>query len=463
MANTNANTLNNIASQLEVVMPFVTEINAAENDQLYGRVKKTAKVEKISRYLLRWPAETQIGGNFQKIDDNAGGVLPKGTQIVQIKLLAGYFTSAIGFVLADEQTKLVDSQQAVVDIASRQMAMAMVAQMSYDDVTFHQDGTGILTNSSSLAVGGTNATMTFAAATDGLGINQLFEGMCVSVWDSTGATERVAATAAPIVINSINYDTKTVTFNQDVTALTTGDIIALRAMTTYGPSTLTSFNSTYPGTVGAAAGGIGGDSFRHGFPYWTNPTTSNYFYSQLKSTYPQLNAVRVNAASDTLQWEQGLRIVAKIKQKRPQKEMWKDIEGIAHGTQKSAAFELGMSISQKLIGGNEFGQSLDLVPTNQANSDTFNFAGIKCNESTRQDRTRIDFINFSKIGRAEAAEEGPYSVGGKQFFEGRDSSTGQPMTYFEWYYMGYFENVAWDAGAFARLDNLAAPSAQWDA
>ena len=455
--------LNTVASQLEVVLPDIQEINAAENDQLYGRVKTTAKVEKISRYLLRWVIETGIGGNFAKVNAN-GGTLPTGTQLTQKYLLAGYFNSAIAFALTDEQMKISGpSQQAIVDIAARQMAKAMIAQNSYDDVTFAQSGTGILTNSSSAVTNSTNATMTFNASTDTLKVNLLFEGMCVDVWDTTGATIRVAGTGAPLIITAIDYDAYVVTFNQTITTMTQGDIIALRAMAVYGPATLTSFSSGYPGTQGGSpTGGIGGDSFRHGYPYACDTTSSNYFYGTQKSTVPQLNPVRVNANGDTLQWEQGLRLIAKVKQKRPQKEIWQRLEGIAHSTQKAAAFELGMSISQKLMTGPTFGESLDLVPSNQPNADKFNFAGIPCNESTRQDRGNISFVNFDKIGRAEAAETGPYSVGGKTMFEGRDGS-GNVVTTLTWFFSSYFENVFLEAGCFAKVDSLAAPSASWDA
>lgn len=461
-----ADILNTVASQLEVVLPEIQEINAVDNDQLYGRVKATNKVEKISRYLLRWVLEQYIGGNFAKVSANGGtpGVMPPGTQIKQTYLLAGYFTSAVGFRLTDEQTKVVDSQQAIVDIASRQMAKAVIAQQAYDDVTFAQDGTGILTNSSSAITNSVAATMTFAASTDTLNVNLLFEGMCVDVWDSTGATKRVPGTGAPLQIVSIDYEAKTVTFDQTITSLTQGDIIALQAMTVYGPSTLVSYQSGYPGTQGGSpSGGIGGDSFRHGYRYFTNTNSSNYFYGKQKSTIPQLNPVRINAQNDSLQWEHGLRLIAKIQQKRPQKEMWQNLEGIAHTTQKAAAFELGMSISQKLMTGTSFGESLDLTPTNKANAEQFMFAGIPCNQSTRQDRGSIDFIIFDKIGRAEAAEMGPYVVGGKTQFEVRDTVTGLPMTAFDWWFQSYYENVCFEPGAFGRIDNLAPPSPQWDA
>jgi hypothetical protein len=369
----------------------------------------------------------------------------------------------ISFRLTFEQ--LNQKEQIIANIPTRQMAKAIIAQQAYDDVTFAQTGTGILTNSSSAVLGAAAATMTFAAATDTLGVNLLFEGMCVSVWDSTGATERAAATAAPIVITAIDFDARKVTFNQDVTTLTAGDIIAFRQMATYGPSALTSFASTYPGTQGASTGGgIGGDSFRHGYPYATDTTTSNYFYSKLKSTIPQLNPVRVNAASDSLQWEHGMRLVAKIKQKRPQQEAWQKLEGIAHGTQKASDFELGMSISQNFRTGKEFGPSYDGVPQGQANSAQFVFAGIPINESTRQDRSRIDFVNFDLIGRAEAWPAGPFElVSGKTQYEVRDPTTGQVMTAMDWAFQSAYENVFFENGSFGRIDTLAPPSATWDA
>jgi hypothetical protein len=415
--------------------------------------------------------EQYVGGNFQKVvagggNTTSGTSLGHGTQMKLQYLLAGYFTSDIIFQMSEEQAVISQGQQAIIDVLSRQIAKAVISQQAYDDVTFAQNGNGILTNSSSAVTNVTNATLTFTAVgppADTLGVNLLFEGMTVDVWDSTGSILRTPGVGAPVQILAIDYDARQVTLDQTITGLTTGDILALRQMTVYGPATLTSFQSGYPGTQGGSpTGGIGGDSFRHGYPYMTDTNASNYFYGKQKSSLPQLNPVRVNANSDTLQWEQGLRVVAKIKQKRPQKELWRDITGIAHSTQKAAAFELGMSISQKLLPGSEFGQSLDLVPSNQANSDEFNFAGMRCIESTRQDRSRIDFINFDKIGRAEASEYAPYAPGGQTMHVGRGSD-GTLQTWFEWAFMAFYENVCFDAGAFARIDTLAPPSPAWDA
>lgn len=453
--------LDTVASQLETVLPEITDIYA-NSDQLYGKVKTTNKVEKISRYLLRWALRRWGGGNFQKVsgDGGTGGSLGVGTAQKHMFLLSGYFYSSIIFRLTEEQIETAD-RSVVENLLANQQAIGIVSQQQYDDVTFHQTGTGILTGSSSAT--NSTTTLTFAATTDTLGVNLLFEGMTVGVWDVTGATERAAATAAPIVIIAIDYEARTVTFDQTVTGLTSGDIISLRNMAIYGPAALTSFASTYPGTQGStsATGGIGGDSFRHGFPYFTDITSSNYFFGQLKSAVPQLNPVRVNASGDQLQWEHGLRMVAKIKQKRPDKEMWKNITGIAHGTQKARVFEMGMAISQKFVG-TEFGSAVDLVPSGQASSEDFNFAGMKVMESTRQDRGRIDFINFDLLGRAEAQALMPFGRGGLTMHQGRGTD-GTLQTYVEWAYTIAYDNIAMEAGSFGRIDNLAGPSADWDA
>lgn len=461
-----ASVTDTVQAQLEVVLPEVQEIYEA-SDELYGRVRRTGDVQQISRYLFRIPLMKGAGGNFQKVSGNGGtgGSLGHGTSMVLDYLLAGYFYSNIIFQLTEEQIDTSASQtQSVIDVLAKQMSVGLREQQIIDDITFHTTGTGILTNPSSAITNSTNATMTFAASTDTLGINRLREYMCVDVWDSTGATQRVAGTAAPIIITAIDYDAKTVTLNQTVTTLTAGDIIVLRNMAVYGPATLVSFASTYPGTQGgAAAGGIGGDSFRHGFPYMTDTTTSNYFYGKLKSTVPQLNPVRVNANNAALQWEHGLRIIAKIQQKRS-KEDWKNLTGIAHMTQRATTFELGTSLSQKMFqeGNNQFGTNFDNVPTNMGYTDEYMFAGIPHMLSKRQDRAQIDYVNFNLIGRAQARDIDYYKPGGQIIHPGRGDD-GTLQTFIEWSWICAYDNICKDNGAFGRIDTLGYPSAEWDA
>lgn len=461
-----ADVLNTVAAQLEVVLPEIQQIYE-ESDELYGRVRRTAQVQQISRYLFRIPLMKGAGGNTQKVSGNGGtgGSLGHGTSMVLDYLLAGYFYSNTIFQLTEEQIDTSASQtQSVVDVMSKQMSVGLREVQIMDDIAFHTTGTGILTNPSSATTNSTNATMTFASPTDTLNVNMLREYMCVDVWDSTGATQRVAGTGAPIIITAIDYDAKVVTLNQTVTSLTTGDILAIRNLNVYGPSTLTTFNSTYPGTQGGApTGGIGGDSFRHGFPYMTDTNSANYFYGKLKSSVPQLNPVAVNANNNTLQWEHGLRIISKIQQKRS-KEDWMALTGIAHMTQRASVFELGTSLSQKMFteGNANFGTSFDNTPTNKGYTEEYMFAGIPCMLSKRQDRSRVDFINFNKLGRAQVRDIDYYKPGGQIIHPGRGSD-GTLQTFVEWSWILAYDNVCFDNGAFGRISSLAPPSQEWDA
>lgn len=449
--------LDTIPAQLEVVRTEL-EIIFEQSDQIAARVKKSGKVQQISRYLWRLPLKQFNGGNFSKFSGN-GGSLGNGTSQKLSNLNAGYFYSILMFQLNAEQLDTSqNSNQSVVNILSDLLANAMIEASVLDDIAFHQTGTGILTNSSSAS---SSTTLTFAGATDFLGVNMLREGMCVDVWDTTGATKRTAGTGDPIIINSIDYDGKVVTFNQSVTGITTGDIIAFRGMTTYGPSTLTSFSSAYPGTVGALSGGIGGDSFRHGYRYMTDTTNSNYFYGKQKSTFgSQMTAVRVNAQSQPLEWDHVHRVIAKIIQKRD-KDAWKKLRGIAHTAQRAAAFNLGMAISTKLITGSTLGQSIDLLPSNMGYDEEFNLGNIPCDVSKRQDRSRIDFLNYDKIMRAQLFDTRYYDVGGRTTFEGRGSD-GTIQAYIQFGIEQAYDFVSPDAGGFGVIDSLALPPS-WDA
>jgi hypothetical protein len=459
-----ADVLDVIPGQLEAVKADL-EMLFEQSDQIASMVKKTNKVQQVSRYMWRLPMKKYNGGHFAKFVGNAGA-LPEGTGMVLSSLQAAYFYSALGFRVTMEQIDTsANPSQSVVNVLSDTLANAMVEAGVLDDIAFHTKGDGILTGPCSAITNTTNATMTFAVATDYLNVNRLREGMCVDVWTYDGATKRSPTTGDPLIIIAIDWDAKKVTFNQEVTGLsagngtTTGDLIAFRGMAAYGPSTLTTFSSTYPTAVASQVGsGIGGDSFRHGFPYMTDTTSSNYFYGKQKSSIPQLNPVRVNAQSNPFEWDHMHRIIAKL-QRRRSNEVWKGLIGIAPMAQRAQVFALGMSIANRQVGDN-FGKSLDAIPENIGYDATFNLAGVPCYISKRQARDRIDFINPSKIGRAQLFDTKFAEIGGRTTFEVRNSS-GQVVAAQEFWIVQAYDFVGFDSGCFGVIDTLALPS-NWD-
>lgn len=456
-----ADVLDTIPGQLEVVEKEL-QILFEQSDQIAAKVKASGKVQQISRYLWRLPLKQYNGFNFSKFSAN-GGTLGPGTSMKLSNLEAGYFYSILAIQLTAEQLDTSqDKTQSVVDVLADTLSNAMIEQGVYDDIAFHQTGTGILTNPSSSV---TATTMTFNSATDFLHTSMLREGMCVDVWDATGVTKRAAATADPIIIIAIDYDAYVITFNQTVTGVTTTDIIAFRGMAAYGPAALTSFASTYPGGPPAnISGGIGGDSFRHGFRYMTDTTTSNYFYGKQKSTFgTQLNPVRVNAQNNPIEWDFFHRLIGKAIQKRD-KDVWKKWTGIVSSAQRTAIANLGIAISTVMRTGGEFGKIYDGVPSNMGYSEEFTAFGIPHILSKRQDRSRIDYLNFEKVWRAQLFDTRWYgpAYGLKSTYEGRSSVDGTPTANLLMYVEQAYDFVCPDNGGFGVIDSLSLP-AGWDA
>jgi hypothetical protein len=457
-----ADVVNTIPGQIEVVEPEL-QMLFEQTDRIAKRVKASGKVQQVSRYLWRLPLKLYNGMHYTKFSGN-GGSYYHGTSLVLSNLEAGYYYTNLGVQLTQEQLDTSqNTNQSVVNVFNDALANAMVEAGVYDDISFHQTGTGILTNSSSAVTNSTNATMTFNAAGDYLHTSMLREGMCVDVWDTTGATLRVAGTGAPIIITAIDYDNFIVTLNQTVTSLTTGDILAIRNLTAYGPSTLTSFSSGYPGGPPAnVSGGIGGDSFRHGYRYMTDTTTSNYFYGKQKSTFgTQLNPVYVNAQSQPIEWDHFNRVVAKIIQKRDP-DVWKKLEGITSTAQRAAIWNLGTTIVTNMRTGTQFGNSYDGIPSDNGYEDTLTVSGLPILISKRADRSRIDFVNFDKVWRAQLHDT-KFADVGKQgtIFEGRDS-TGAVQAFIEFFVVQAYDFVCPDNGGFGVISSLALPP-NWDA
>lgn len=451
------------AAQLETVRPMLEKL-FEQSDQLAAKAKKSTSAQKVSRWLWRMPLKLYQGGSYGKVL-GTGGVLPVGTNMRMDYLRAGYFYSAHAVRINQEMIDTsADTSQSVVNVLSDMMAGAMIEVNCADDIAFHQDGTGILTGR---ATANTANSLTFAYSGDYLGVNRLREGMVVNVWDSTGATKRAGAdTSLPVWIVSIDYDARKVTFNQNVTGITSnvngtgGDLIAFANMDAYGPAALTSFAATYPGTPPITTSGISGDSFRHGYEYFTDTNSANYFYGKLKSTIPQLMPVRVNANSAPFEWQMIHRITAKLDQKRD-KDAWRQLEGVAHSTQVASVMDLGMAITTNLTTGGKLPDVPDMLPDKKGYSDVINVGGLPVMKSKRARRDRIVFLNWSKIGRAQLFEARYWAPGGKTIFEGRDATTGQPKLFQETYILQAYDYACFDSGCMGVIDNLPIPEG-WD-
>src|SRR5271166_982190 len=157
-----ADVANTLQAQLEVVEPEL-QMLFEQTDQMAARVKKSGKVQQISRYLWRLPLKLTNGFHYTKFSAN-GGSMFHGTSLTLSNLNAGYFYTNLGAQLTDEQLDTSqNTNQSVINVLSDSLANIMVEAGVMDDISFHQNGNGILTNPSSSV---TSTTMTFNSSTD---------------------------------------------------------------------------------------------------------------------------------------------------------------------------------------------------------------------------------------------------------------------------------------------------------
>lgn len=443
-----------VGAQIEKVDKKLTPIfeSSSEVASMFKKLNKEAVT--VSRYLYRMPLQQWRGGNFHKYNAD-GGSLGIGTGMQITSLEAGYITTVRSYRVTDEERETSEtSAQSIVNVFEKTLADAMTEAQVDDDITLHGDGTGILTNQSSAV---TSTTMTFATSTDTLGINRLREGMCVDVWDATGATKRAGAASVPTYITNIDYDNKVVTLSQAITSITATDILAFPNLDVYGPSTLVSFSSTWPGGALTNGPGLTGDSFRHGIYYMNDVTTSNYYLTKLKSTYSQLLANRVNASSNTFTFGMVLQGLDKVTQRRD-KDSTQGLRGITHMKQRQAIFQIGVNISNIwLKPGESNGKMPDMMPNNIKYTDIFYLCGVPTMISKRQYTDRIDFINPSTVGRVETHPLRFKEVGGKKVFEVRGSD-GTISASTEFHLEQASDWAGADPGCGVYIDSLAVPA-----
>lgn len=446
-----ATLLDTTAAQIEKVRPKL-ENYFEQSDQIAALIKPSEEAEVVSNYLYRIPFKLYNGGNYGKFSAD-GGVLGEGTSLKLNNLIAGYVYSRHAVRLTTEQIDTSKSkEQSTINVLADALANAMREVQVNDDISFHNDGTGLLTNSGSATNGTT--TITFAAATDRLGVNRLREGMTVDVWDVNGTTKRAGAGSGPIVIIRIDWSGKVVTFNQTVTAIASDDKLAFTGLDSYGPAGLTSFSSTWPQR--GQAGGLGGDSFRHGLYYANDITSANYFLQVQKSVVPQLLPSRVNASA-ALSFSHGLQIKDKIVQRRDA-DVLNGLIGIFHMAQRAQMFNIGISILNKFVTGESFGKSLDVMPSNHNYGDTFEFDGVTCHLSKRQFTNRVDFINPSKWGRAKLHDTKYWGDEvGQTVFPVRDGN-GVLKAAIEFFLVQAYDFICFDPGAQGYIDNLDVPT-----
>ena len=446
-----ANAASVLEATLEKVNPELPALLATV-PTVANLIKASGRAEKITNKLFRIPRLAYNGGNFGKYDAD-GGDMGSGTGMKITKLTGGYFDSRYMVEISKKALDVTDSpEQAIVNAFSHQLKMAIKEVAVMDDVTLHTSGDAVLTSSvgasaTSTWASATKTTYTFADATDYIGVDRLRPGMMVGVYGTGGTPLRtdLAGTTNAWPIDHIDWVNKVVYIDGLVNAAATTDVLAFNGMA----ATMTT-GADWPTT-------LTNDTFRHGLPYFVNSSTSGYTLGALRANDTELLANYVNAsAALTFQ-----HIQAAVDQalKRRDMDVMSGVIGLFHQAQRAQIFNIGISISAKLIQGESFGKSVDLMPGN-AGMDEFTVCGIPCKVDRLQDKSRVDFIVPKQWGRAmlhETKFHQPPQGGGKFIFESR-ATTGNLKAAWLFAIVQAFDYFCIDPGSQSYVGGVTVPS-----
>ena len=432
---------NVLQAQIEKVRPKVEELFET-SDTVAALIKKGGEAEIISEKLYRIPLVTRRGGSYRSFNAD-GGDMGSGSGLSTTNLEAGYYYSDYVVELSKyAMDATAKGEQAVISAFSYNFKNAMKELQAMDDIVFHTNGTGELTNASSATGSWTGGTSyTFAGTTDYVGVSRLRPGMIVNIFNSAGTTQRQdAGGTTEFQINSVDTLNKIIYLNDTVASAAATDIAVVAGLTT----NLTSFSSTWP---------LSGDSFRHGLYYFNDANSSNYLLGQLKSTVPELLANNVNAAG-ALTHTHGLILQDQIINRRDQ-DVYKGLVGLSHMAQRTAVYNIGIAMSEWFRGKND--KMIDVMPGGVQYSDEFPFVGVNCKLDKRQDKSRIDFIIPKKWGRAMLHDTKFHEVEGRTVFEAR-ATTGNLAAAVFFILVQSYDYYCVDPGSQGYISGLTVPS-----
>lgn len=430
-------------AQIEKVRSKVEELFET-SDTAAALIKKGGEAEIISDKLYRIPLVTRRGGSYRYFNAD-GGDMGSGSGLAVTFMQAGYFyTDYVVELTQRAMDTTAKGEQAVLNAFAYNFKGAMKELQTIDDIAFHNDGTGKLTNSASATStwGSSLTTYTFAGASDAVGVSRLRPGMIVGVFNSGGSTQRVGTgSTTEFQIDHVDFVNKVVYLNDTVASAAGTDILAFAGLA----PTLASFQSTWP---------LSGDSARHGLYYFNDANTSNYVLGQLKSNVTELLANNV-VANGYLAHIHGLILQDQIINRRDES-AYAGLVGLSHMAQRAQVYSIGIAMAEWMR--TKPGEKMiDVMPDGVNYTTSFPFAGLTCKLDKRQDKSRLDFIIPKKWGRAMLHDTKFHEVEGKTIFEGR-ATTGNLKATQQFILTQAYDYYNVDPGTGGYISSLTVPS-----
>lgn len=413
-----------------------------------------------------------LGGAKTSFD---GGSLPRGLATAAAAYFGGHIPYAHTFelTLAQKDLNNLSSLDAYKEVFGRTTEMINVK----NDIMFHGDGSGVLAG----AAGGsttanvvidsvTKTTYTFPA-NDPIGLVNLVEGLPVEIVASDLSTRRSPQSGTEITfVEKVDYFTNTVTLNQQVASAAAGDVLVWPGLFAPNPaagfvagysgaSPLTSFNQAWPTGQTAAATGMTGDPFRHGYQYAINTDPTSWFFGQRRSTYPQLQCNRLNV-NGAFQYTQMVQVMNQMQYRRPLVADSTNYVGLISPAQYLAAVQAGQAVVTNMrIISDKFGKAPDVAPEDTKYSDTVEINGITMYKDRRAARNQIVLLVPESIGKVVGKKLELFNPAGQgNGFMALPTSNGTYSTNILMAMMDSWDYIYLDPGRFCVLNGLTVPN-----
>ncbi len=412
-----------VALQMEKVrkkLPDLFETSSVAS----GMIKKGGEAERVSTRDYRIPLVLQNGGVYGTYDPD-GGDMGRGTAMKTVPMISTYFPTSIAFEITELMQRATDSSEiAVAKAFARLMTKAIEEFQTYEDYSFHTDGSGVIATATAQA---TVSSKTVYTLDTNFSTQLIRPGGSYHVYDTTLGTQRTVA-GTPLTATIVDPAAGKVTLSATVSGAAATDKLL-------------------PAGVSGAT-----PAWKKGLYYYHSATASGNLLQISKATYPELVTPHVDGASGPLSAAHGLLLLDQIVQRRDD---LGSLVGLAHMKQRTAWYLLGMQISEWQRGKSD--DMLDLVPDTGDGLKKFRFCGVDHLVDKHQNRTRIDWINKKNWGRAVLADMDYYTVGDKKLFEIRGSSGGVASAIV--FYLRTLEDwYCVDPGAAGYIDALALPA-----
>lgn len=429
MAATNADV---ISAQMEKVRPVLQDWYETSS-KISSKIKKQSEAHKVSAWVypgtttqagFRIPVGIYRGGDFGTFDYN-GGDLGGGSSMNIQAMTLGYYPTKLGFELTTLEIEATASnEQSVVNVFRKQIGDAMKEMQVYEDISFHQDGTGVIANGDGLT---TPTGTTVYTLEPNFGPQRLRLNMTVDVYNAALTVKKSSGT---VRVSAINWIAKQVTLTGTVTSPLSDDAIAIAGM--------------------SATLAVG--SYENGLYTFNNSATSGTTLGINRATYSEIVSPNINAGGPLVP-AMGLALKDQMTQRRDD-EVLDGLWGIIHMSQRAAIYLTGIAISEWMRKPSE--KMIDIVPEGSDYKGTVQWCEVEHFISKRQDRSRVDWINSKIWGRVMIHDLKFYEVEGRRIFENRGSN-GNVYAGCRFYLVRAENKYSSDGGSGGFISSLSLP------